>query len=220
MRKKRKYGEAATNALMKIRSIVFNLAQEHRINAAELDDFNEALATAFDGLKELKNTITTNAAFLNTAEKNRNEWIEQYDKMKLIAQLTGLSGKGIEELETYPTDFLKMILMAGQKHNFAVEKDSHFWLIRIQWAWLLRQIEGDRQTLKSARFFKKLHAAAPPNSRQKEMALQIMKQIAEQHPHILEDLQQGKRFHELQTKITNHWYAQLSTHNIATAETR
>lgn len=218
-RKNKALGERGKNALMKIRSIVFNMAQEHRITSAELDDFNDAFSATLAAIDDLKTKIERQAEITKLAEKNRNEWIGKYEKMKLIAQITGLAAKGADELETYPAEFLKMILAAGQKHNFAVERDSHFWLIRIQWAWLLRQIEGDRQTLKSAKLFKKLHAAAPPNSKQRELSLQIMKQIAEQHPHLIEDLQKGKRFNEIQTKIMSHWYAKLATHNLAQAET-
>lgn len=203
------------NALMKIRSMVFNLAQEHRLNAAELDDFNDALAISFSNINELKNTINTLATSTELAEKHRNKWIEKYETMKLIGRLTGITETGIRELESYPLDFLKSIYNASQKHHFMLEKESDFWAIKMKFTWLCGRIEDDQQALKSARFFKKLYATAPPNSKQRQLALQIMKQIADQHPHILNDFQKGKRFHEIQNKITNHWYAQLSTHNPA-----
>jgi|GEM_PF-3209408 len=200
------------NALMKIRSLVFNMAQDGRITNAELEDYNAAAALAFEGLEDWRFMLKKLIDEKKAAIAARDKALKKEKKLKIIVSMLGLTPWGYNRLVSYSLRFLNNINRALQKHGSILESETHFEAIEERYRWLNYMIERDKRNIENIKLQKKLYANE--NKEVKALAKQIMQQIAAESDHIIDGLREGKEFNELQPLIEQHWYAELSTHNI------
>jgi hypothetical protein len=203
--------EDLNKSLSKIHSMFFNLAQERRLSSDELEDYNSAAAKAFESLDEIKhihqaNELTIEGAF-KREEINQNKAI----KYRLLLLMIGLKPTGIDLLEKLPFEFLKSILKALDKFDCSISSEIHFELILQKYRWVLRQIDRDLCNIESIKLQKKLHGYG--DHRVKNMARNILMQIAAESKHIADDIRAGKSKKQLTEKIINYWYEQISSCN-------
>ncbi|MBK6284906.1 MAG: hypothetical protein IPF54_21750 [Draconibacterium sp.] len=203
--------EDLNKSLSKIHSMIFNLAQERRLSNDELEDYNSAAAKAFETLDEIKhihqaNELTIEGAF-KREELNQNKAI----KYRLLLLMIGLKPTGIDLLEKLPIEFLKSILKALDKYDFSINSEIHFELILQKYRWVLRQIDRDLCNIESIKLQKKLHGHG--DHRVKNMARNILMQIAAESKHIADDIRAGKSKKQRTEKIINYWYEQISSCN-------
>lgn len=200
------------NALMKIRSLVFNMAQEGRITNAELEDYNAAATQAFEALEDWRFMVRKLIEEKKAANAARNKAMQKEKKLKVIIAMLGLTDWGRNRLISYPLRFLNNINRALQKHNTVLNSETHFEAIEERYFWLQGMIQTDQRNLSSLKLFKKLYKSEHEEIR--KMAKQALLIIAKESQHIKEEMREGKTFEDLKPKIEQHWYAQLSTHNI------
>ncbi|WP_297092205.1 hypothetical protein [uncultured Draconibacterium sp.] len=191
----------------------FNLAQERRISAAELDDYNHAAANAFEALEEIKLQMKKANESKNAAIKGMEKKIDIEKKLVAILEIIGMKSDGINVLLNYPLRFLSAIKSSVKKHQTPIMNENYFLLIDQKYRWLNTMIERDRQNIKTISAQAKLYQSR--NDKAKEMAEMIMHEIAEESNHIIDGLRALKSFSELQQQIENHWYEQISANNIA-----
>lgn len=200
------------NALMKIRSLVFNLAQEGRITNAELEDYNAAAALAFEGLEDWRFMVRKLIEEKKAAIAARDKALKKEKKLHVILSMLGLTPWGYNRLLSYPLRFLNNINRALQKHGSVLAGENHFRSIEQSYRWLQKMIDRDRRNIETIKIQKKLYANE--NKEVKELARQIMQQIASESEHIVDGLREGKTFDELKPEIDQYWYGELSTYNI------
>lgn len=200
-------------ALMKIRSIIFNQAQEHRIKNLELEDFNDAAAKAFSALDEIKILLKKEREEKTAAYNSRNAAKENEKKIRVIIQMLGLSDWGLSRLLIFPYEFLVNIDASIHKNKTPIHSENHFWLIEHKYRTIQALIDRDRMNINSIEFHRKFLNSE--NSEVKKLAREILIQISNESMHIIDGLRKGKSFEELKTRIENHWYEQIQSHNLA-----
>ena len=198
------------NALQKIHSIVFNMAQEGRINAAELEDYNAAAAKASEAMEDWKFLLRQAREEKKAAAKARDKMVERERKYKTILQMMGITDFGRNRLLSFPLRFLLNVNRALVKNETTLAAENHFRAIDQAGRWLMRMIDRDRRNIETIKLQKKLYESNHEEVR--KMAADIMKQIAQESNHIVDGLRKGESFDELRTKIEQHWYEQLSAY--------
>jgi hypothetical protein len=206
------------NALMKIRSIVFNMAQEGRITNAELEDYNQAAANAFEALEDFRFLLRKNAEEKKVAYQARDKALSNQKKLQVIIEMLGLTREGVKQMINFPLRFLNSVNKALINYNSTLETEEDFRCIEQAWHWLRRNINTDKRNISTIKLQKKLYESE--HEEVKELAREIMQQVGAQSGHIVDGLRQGKEFEELKPAIEKHWYGELSTHNITGRKTR
>lgn len=200
------------NSFNKIRSLVFNMAQEHRINSDELEDFNKAAANLFDAIEELEAKNERMNENLKAVLLSRDNIIEKEQKLNAILEMIGLSENGVHRLMNYPLRFLTAVKKSVIKNETSIATENHFLLIDQRYRWLNAMIERDRNNIQSAGLHKMLFQS---NERKIKMNSQkIIEQIAEESKHIIDGLREKKSFDELKSQIEDFWYEQVATNSI------
>jgi hypothetical protein len=200
------------NSFSKIRSLVFNMAQEHRINSDELEDYNRAEANLFEAIEELKAKNKKMNKNLKSVFLSRDNIIEKEQKLNAILEMIGLSENGVNQLIKYPLRFLVAVKNSVKKNGTAITTENHFFLIEQRFRWFQAMIERDRHNINSAEFHKKLFASNDPNV--KLQSKKIIEQMADESNHIIDGLRERKNFDELKSQIENFWYEQVATNSI------
>lgn len=200
------------NSFNKIRSLVFNMAQEHRISSDELEDFNKAAANLFHAIEELEAKNNKMNENLNAVILSRENILEKEQKLNAILEMIGVSETGIPRLMGYPLRFLTAVKKSVIKNNTSVATENHFILIEQRYKWLNLMIERDRENIKSARLHKRLFESNNPKI--KLNSRKIIENIAEESNHIIDGLRENKSFDELKSQIEDFWYEQVATNNI------
>ena len=114
------------NALMKIKSLFFNLAQDNRITAAELEDYNTAAAEAFEALEDFKFIIQKLINEKKVAIESRGKIIEKENKLLIILEMMGISENGKNKLLSFPIRFLENINRALIRHETPLQSEIYF----------------------------------------------------------------------------------------------
>lgn len=198
------------NALQKIHSIVFNMAQEGRITSAEMEDYNAAAAKAADALEDWKFLVRQAREEKKAAANARDKMVERERKYKTILQMMGITEFGRNRLLSFPLRFLLNVNRALVKNKTTLAAENHFRAIDQAGRWLLKMIDRDRRNIETIKLQKKLYESEHEEVRQ--MAADIMKHIAHESSHIVDGLRKGEPFEELKPKIEQHWYEQLSAY--------
>ena len=200
------------NSFNKIRSLVFNMAQEHRINSDELEDFNKASANLFDAIEELKAKNERMNENLKAVYLSRDKIIEKEQKLNAVLEMIGLSENGVHRLMNHPLRFLTAVKKSVIKNETSIATENHFLLIEQRYRWLNAMIERDMNNIKSADLHKKLFQSNEPKI--KFNSQKIIEQIAEESKHIVDGLREKKSFDELKSQIEDFWYEQVATNSI------
>ena len=200
------------NSFNKIRSLVFNMAQEHRINSDELEDFNSAAANLFEAIEELKEKNRKMNEDLKAVILSRENIIEKEQKLNAILEIIGLSVNGVHQLIKYPLRFLIAVKTSVKKNRTAITTENHFFLIEQRFRWFQLMIERDRDNINSAQLHKKLFYSKEPKI--KLQSQKIIEQIADESKHIIDGLRERKNFEELKPRIEDYWYEQVATNSI------
>lgn len=200
------------NSFNKIRSLVFNMAQEHRINSDELEDFNKAAANLFDAIEELEAKNERMNENLKAVLLSRDNIIEKEQKLNAVLEMIGLSENGVHRLMNYPLRFLTAVKKSVIKNETSIATENHFLLIDQRYRWLNAMIERDRNNIQSAGLHKKLFQSNEPKIKMNSQ--KIIEQIAEESKHIIDGLREKKSFDELKSQIEDFWYEQVATNSI------
>lgn len=200
------------NSFNKIRSLFFNMAQEHRINSDELEDFNRAAANLFEAIEELKAKNKKMNENLKDVFLSRDNIIEKEQKLNAILEMIGLSENGVHRLMKYPLRFLVAVKNSVKKNRTAITTENHFFLIEQRFRWFQLMIERDRDNINSAELHKRLYYCNEPKI--KLQSQKIIEQIADESNHIIDGLRERKSFDELKSQIEDFWYEQVSTNSI------
>lgn len=200
------------NSFSKIRSLVFNMAQEHRINSDELEDFNRAAANLVEAIEELKAKNEKMNENLKAVFLSRDNIIEKEQKLNAILEMIGLSVNGVNQLMKYPLRFLVAVKNSVKKNRTAITTENHFFLVEQRFRWVQLMIERDRANINSAELHKKLFFSNEPKI--KQQSRKIIEQMADESKHIIDGLRERKSFEELKSQIEDFWYEQLSTNSI------
>jgi len=206
-------GEKQYNALMKIHSLVFNMAQERKISSAELEDYNQAAAKAFEALDEFKFLLDKANEEKKAAFQARNKALVIEKKQKIIIEMLGLSAWGINRLLSYPLMFLTNINKSLQRFGIPLSGENYFRMIEQKYRWVEKMIDRDKRNINTAKIQKKLYANG--SNELQILSKSIMEQIASESQHIIEGLRTEKSFEELKKQIEQYWYDQISEHNFA-----
>lgn len=204
--------ETQYNALMKIRSLIFNLTQENRITPLELDDYNAAAAEAFESLQEMKIKIKKAHESKAIAIKGMEKKIEDEKKLVAILEIVGMKPKGIKSLITYPLRFLTAIKNSVKNHQTPILNENYFIAIEQKYRWLNSMIERDKRNIKTISIQANLYKSK--NEDVIKLSETIMLHIADESKHIIDGLREHKSFIQLQQQIEDHWYDQVAANNI------
>jgi len=196
------------NAISKIKSVVFNMAQERSIGASELADMNEALATAFEALEEQNHERKQLNKRYKASAQQRDSAQDKAIKAAIICQLLGLTADGVAVLTLYPRRFLKAILASAEKHENTFTTEEHFSAIRERFIWFNNMVDRDRLNTSAARVQKTLYNGNAPYE-VKALALDIMKHVASESPHIVNALKDGKQWETIRETSEQHWLTVL-----------
>lgn len=200
------------NSFNKIRSLVFNMAQEHRINSDELEDFNKAAANLFDAIEELEAKNERMNENLKAVLLSRDNIIEKEQKLNAVLEMIGLAENGVHRLMNYPLRFLTAVKKSVIKNETSIATENHFLLIDQRYRWLNAMIERDRNNIQSAGLHKMLFQSNEPKIKMNSQ--KIIEQIAEESKHIIDGLREKKSFDELKSQIEDFWYEQVATNSI------
>lgn len=198
-------------ALQKIHSIIFNMAQEGRITSAELEDYNAAAAKANEAMEDWKFLLRQARDEKKAAATARDKMVERERKYKTILQMMGMTEFGRNRLISFPLRFLLNVNRALVKNERTIGSENQFRIIEQAGRWLMKMIDRDRRNIETIKLQKKLYESEHQEVRQ--MAAEIMKQIAHESNHIVDGLREGETFDELKTKIEQHWYEQLQSYS-------
>jgi hypothetical protein len=197
--------------LGKIRSIIFNMAQERRIRSAELDDLNQtlrSLSEQFDIMIEATECMEREAKGI---AKLKSEHADIKYKMEVCLELSGMSKVGIRHLMGYPTCFLELALALRVRKGIALEREVDFlWLTNL-WQGLSSQIENDMDSFRHANFLKQIYSQES-DPLVKQQVVRMMNGFAEELAYLRTKLGKDMDESELLNLIRNHWY-ELYRHN-------
>jgi len=197
--------------LGKIRSIIFNMAQDRRIGSAELEDFNQTLRRLTDQFDMLIDATECMEREAKGIADLKIEYAAIKYKMELCLELCGVSKKGIRQLMSYPTDFLELTLSIRKRKGIALETEGDFLWLASFWVGLNSQIESDVDSFRHANFLKQIYSKAS-DPLVKERVIRMMKGYAEELAHLKSKLGKEINESELVNLIRNHWY-ELYRHN-------
>lgn len=191
--------------LSKIRSIIFNLAQEHRIKSEELDDFNQAfrkLNELFDSVFLSVELMENEASEIQQLKANHANKIH---KLELCLELLGMSKKGIDALMNYPSDFIELALSIRINEGKPVETEIDFWWIDQLWKGINQHIENDLESFNQALFFKNMYHQLNTYEL-KQLLVSTMNEYAKDLSYLKKYLGKQVDENELRNTITQHWY--------------
>lgn len=192
----------------KIWFVINTLAQERRIKSNELDDFNQAYGNLNKLIETMVQTIDLMESEALALDEMKSEQREIRRKMELCLELLGLTKKGIDQMVSYPVDFLEMAIAVRLKEAKPLENDLDFYWIDQLWNGIKVQIDNDLDSFKQANFFKKLyHDSNSPDI--KKRTLTLMNGYAKDLYYLKSLLGKEVEETEVINQITNFWYEQF-----------
>lgn len=195
------------NSMGKIWFVINTLAQERRIKSNELDDFNQAYGNLNKLIETMFQTVDLMEIEALALDAMKSEHCEIRRKMELCLELLGMTKKGIDQMVSYPVDFLEMSLAVRLKEAKPLENDLDFYWLDQLWNWINVQIGNDLDSFKQANFFKKLYQDS--NSPDiKKRTLTLMNGYAKDLYYLKSLLGKEVEETEVINQITNFWYEQ------------
>jgi len=201
-----------SNALGKLKSIFWNMSQDHRITAEELDDFNSAMANLWTYMAEYDYMISASESVNSVLTSASETAATREKKLSILCQVLGMHQRGIEIWIDYPIRFVTIINSQLRKANQPVYSENYFEMIDLRWRWLNNKIEEDIGNVEMAIKMRDIYRSET-KEHIKQKALEIMLSIAEDIGYLQNDIKKGKTVKDLKPKIINHWYDELSAYN-------
>lgn len=201
------YQKKMNNALGKLKSIVWNMAQEHRIGAMELEDFNEAMGSVYRGAEYMEALL--GAARINSDQQNRTieDAATREKKLRLLLEVLGIKHSGVDSWCDLPLRFLTIFNANARRDGTIMYSENYFIAMESQWRWLNRMMDIDRDNY---RMILKMKEWSKQNPQARDKIRQVMLTIHQQSGHIAWQIKQGKPAHEIEKAIINHWYTELA----------
>jgi hypothetical protein len=201
------YQKNMNNALSKLKSIAWNMAQEHRIGAMELDDFNEAMDRVYRGAEYMEALM--GAARINADQQNRTleDAATREKKLRLLLEVLGMKHTGVDRWCELPLRFLTIFNANARRDGTIMYGENYFIALEYDWRWLNRMMDIDRDNY---RMILRLKDAASQNPQARDKIRQVLLTIHEQSGHIAWHIKQNKPAHEIEKAIINHWYNELA----------
>jgi hypothetical protein len=207
-----------TSALGKLKSLFWNLTQEHRIKSEELEDFNSAMSKIW----ELKDNYNVSVMSLLQQVESQNKAINKQaiteKKLTILCEILGMHDRGISRWLEYPIRFITIINANLRKNNQPIYSETYFEMIEIRWRWLNSMIDRDIQRIESVRQLKEVYGNSVSEGVKIKVA-ELLKMYHEDIGYIEQDIRMGRDKQQLTEKIINHWYELLSTDRIKCGET-
>lgn len=193
------------NSMGKIWFVINTLAQERRIKSNELDDFNQAYGHLNKLIETMFQTIELMESEALLLDAIKSEHREIRCKMELCLELLGMSKKGIDQMVSYPVDFLEMAMAVRLKEAKPLENDLDFYWLDQLWNRINIQIDNDLDNFNQANFFKQLyHDSNSPDVKKRTLAL--MNGYAKDLYYLKSLLGKEVEETEVINQIKNFWY--------------
>jgi len=203
-----------SHALAKLKSIFWNLSQEHRITSEELDDFNSAMANLWSYMAEYDYMLEAAKSSNEILTSNTEKSAAREKKLSILCQVLGMHQRGIDRWIEYPIRFVTIINSQLRKANQPIYSENYFEMIDSRWRWLNSMIEQDMINVGLAIKMRDVYNSET-SEHVKKQAKEIMITLAEDIGYLKADIKKGNTAESLKTKIINHWYDKLSTYNPA-----
>jgi predicted DNA-binding transcriptional regulator AlpA len=189
----------------KIRSIIYNMAQDRRIRSDELDDFNQTYRKLNELVESLFLTVEMMEKEFSKVKLLKLEFTASKYKMELCLELCGMSKSGIDHMMSLPIGFLEVAMAIRLSKGKPLETDFDFYWLDQLWSGINIQIDNDIDSFRQARFFKKLYHETS-NTDLKKSTLTMMNGYAKDLFYLKSKLGKEVDEKELKNSITNHWY--------------
>jgi hypothetical protein len=198
-----------SNALGKIKSIIFDLSRDLRIKNDELVDFNDAMAAAWDAKKAYDEAIEALKNETSITSRAIDDAAIREKKLNILLEILGMHKRGIDRWLDYPIRFVIIINSQLRKANQPIYHELYFEDIEMKWRWLNRMIDRDIHNIELIAKIKEVYASHGPAI--KEKSAELLRTIHEETGYLEPEIRAGKPKNELTRKIIDHWYNELST---------